>query len=170
MELAAVRGPDATRWTIGVIDGPNLSNLGARDPGRYGKVSSIGELQTFVREFAEGLGVELVQIASNYEGEILEFIHANAPTVDGWVINPAGLTLYGESTRTALADSSKPFVETHFANARRQFPRDSDRNTLGHKFTEIALGLVMGFRQYSYCGALVALVMALDDRDFLGAP
>src|SRR5436190_975364 len=36
------------------------------------------------------------------------------------------------------------------------------------RFTHTATGLVMGMRQYSYLGALLALALALDDATFLG--
>ena len=92
-ELGALRGANARRWCV-VIDGPNMPNLGARDEGIYGKVASLADLQRFVAEVAAAVGVEVEPFASNHEGEILKNsqIHSSATRVDGYLINPAGLT------------------------------------------------------------------------------
>jgi 3-dehydroquinate dehydratase-2 len=106
-------------WHIGVIDGPNMPNLGRRDQAIYGPIRTLDELQETVRDFAALLGVSVRQFASNHEGEILDFIHATADELGGYLINPAGLTTYGEATRHALADTGRPIVEVHFANLAR---------------------------------------------------
>lgn len=163
-----LRPDDARRWRIGVIDGPNMPNLGRRDPGIYGPIRSLADLQGFVREFAGVLGVEVLPFASNHEGEILDFIHATAEEVDGYLINPAGLTTYGEATRHALADTTRPVVEVHFANLSRHLTSVAPEVPPRSRFTHSATGLVMGLRQYGYPAALMALVMGLDDETFLG--
>jgi 3-dehydroquinate dehydratase II len=163
-----LRGEAPARWTIGVIDGPNMPNLGARDPQIYGPIGSLAELQKLVSDFARLLQLDVTQFASNHEGEILEFIHAAASNVDGFLINPAGLTTYGEATRHALQDSGRPYVEVHFANTMRHYAGVAPAGHLQQsRFTFTALGLVMGMRQYSYLAALLALACALDDDAFL---
>ena len=116
-ELGALRGAEARRWRVAVIDGPNMPNLGARDEGIYGKVACLADLQAFVAEVAAAVGVEVEPFASNHEGEILEFIHSSAERVDGYLINPAGLTFPGEATRHALVDSRRPYIEVHFSTS-----------------------------------------------------
>lgn len=160
--------PGGRAWRIAVIDGPNMPNLGARDEAIYGPIRSLADLQRLVREFAATLGVEVEQFASNHEGEILDFIHRTAPSVDGYVINPAGLTTYGEATRHALADTTRPVVEVHFANLSRHLFAVAPDVPARSRFTHTATGLVMGMRQYSYLAALLSLVLALDDDSFLG--
>jgi 3-dehydroquinate dehydratase-2 len=88
----SLRTADARRWRIGVIDGPNMPNLGARDRDLYGPIGSLAELEAFVARVAAEIGVEVTAFASNFEGEILEFIHGRAADTDGYLINPAGLT------------------------------------------------------------------------------
>jgi 3-dehydroquinate dehydratase-2 len=163
-----LRSKGARRWAIAVIDGPNMPNLGARDQAIYGPIRSIDELQASVRAFGETLGVDVRCMTSNHEGEILEFIHATAGQVDGYLINPAGLTTYGEATRHALSDTTKPYVEVHFSNLAVHLEAVSGSRPLESRFTKSATGLVMGLRQYSYIGALVALALSLDDPSFLG--
>ena len=163
-----LRPDTAQRWQFALIDGPNMPNLGARDQAIYGPIKSIQDLHGFVRGFADVLGVNIRTMTSNHEGEILEFIHGTAGDVDGYVINPAGLTTYGEATRHALVDTGKPYAEVHFSNLAVHLSSISCTRPLESRFTKSAVGLVMGFRQYSYVGALLALTLALDDESFLG--
>ena len=154
---------------IAVIDGPNMSNLGARSKKIYGTIGSLDDLQQFVTNHGTGLGVSVEHFSSNYEGAILEFIHESASRVDAYIINPAGLTTVGEGVRHALEETTNPVVEVHFANissgagGARGLGGGSIQSTLTHTAT----GMCMGMRQYSYIGALTALVLALDDQNFL---
>lgn len=165
-----LRPEGARRWRIAVINGPNMPNLGQRDPKIYGPIRSLADLEKLVAQFADLIGVDVVQYSSNHEGDILDFIHRMAPEADAFVINPAGLTTYGEATRHALADTGRPYVEVHFANTARHFDAVSHGGQrLESRFTFTAAGLVMGLRQYGYLGALLALSLSLDDSNFLGA-
>ncbi|MCL8209254.1 MAG: type II 3-dehydroquinate dehydratase [Actinomycetia bacterium] len=163
--------PGARRHRIALIDGPNMSNLGRRSKKVYGPIRSLEELHTFVREAGAALGVEVETFASNYEGALLEYIHASAERVDGYIVNPAGLTTQSEAMRHALEETDKPVVEVHFANlhAAGTSPRGVPAGPIVSRFSPTATGVVMGLRHYSYLGALVALVWSLDDADFLGA-
>ncbi len=146
-----------------------MPNLGRRDKGIYGPIKSLDDLQTLVRAFGDEIGVAVECFASNHEGAILDFIHGSAETTDAYIINPAGLTTYGEATRHALVDTGRPYVEVHFANTARHFRSVSgDAEPPRSKFTFSATGVVMGLRQYSYLGALLALSLGLDDAAFLG--
>lgn len=164
----SLRPEGSTRWRIAVIDGPNMSNLGNRSQAIYGQIRSLDDLQQLVRDVAEELNLELTQFSSNHEGEILEFIHGAAASHHGFIINPAGLTTYGEATRHALEDTTKPVIECHFSNTARHFattvPPYLNQQS---RFTYTATGLVMGMRQYSYVGALLGLALSLDDESFL---
>jgi len=158
------------RHLIAVIDGPNMSNLGARSKKVYGSISSLDDLKAFVTGFGKDLGVNVETFSSNHQGDILEFIHESAGRVDGYIINPAGLTTVGEAVRHALEDTTKPVIEVHFANisGAPATPRGLASGKLNSTFTHTATGLCMGMRQYSYVAALLALTMALDDKTFLG--
>lgn len=158
------------RHKIAVIDGPNMSSLGNRSKTVYGSIASLDDLQRFVTDFGNQLGVEVETFASNYDGAILEFIHESASRVDGYIINPAGSTTVGEAVRHALEDTERPVMEVHFANvsAAEGMPRGLPSGRLKSVFTHSATGLCMGMRQYSYIGALTALTYSLDDSTFLG--
>lgn len=156
---------------IVVIDGPNMSNLGARNKRVYGAISSLHDLQEFCKSFGAALGITVTTFASNYEGAILEFIHESAESADAYIINPAGLTEFGVATKHALTEAGKPFIEVHFANivAPPTAPRGLPIGPWKSEFSASATGVMMGMRQYSYCAAMLALAMALDDAGFLGA-
>lgn len=167
---ALFRPEGATQWRIGVINGPNMANLGHRDQRIYGPIRSLADLERYVADFAQTIGVEVVHFSSNHEGHILDFIHSHGETTDAWIINPAGLTTYGEATRHALADSGRPYVEVHFANISRHFDQVAPAGQqLTSRFTHTAAGLTMGLRQHGYLGALLGLCLSLDDDAFLGA-
>lgn len=166
----ALRPAGARRWRLGVINGPNMPNLGHRDEAIYGPIRSLVDLEKYVADFADTVGADVVQFSSNHEGDILDFVHANAAGCDAFIINPAGLTTYGEATRHALADTGRPYVEVHFANTARHFDQVAPGGQpLASRFTYTAAGLVMGLRQYSYVAAVLALCLSLDDPAFLGA-
>ena len=159
-------------WRLALIDGPNMSNLGHRSKKVYGpNQPSIEALHEYVRACGKSFGVEVQVFYSNFEGAILEFIHGSAEHVDGYLINPAGLTSSGFATPHALLETHKPFIEIHFSNP--EAAPDSERGApvgpLKSWFSPYATGKSTGLRQYGYIGALVALTLSLDDADFLGA-
>ena len=93
---------------IVIIDGPNMTNLGARNKRVYGAIASLEDLQNFCKNFGAAVGVTVATFASNYEGAILEFIHQSAQSADAYIINPAGLTVGGVATKHALTETGRP--------------------------------------------------------------
>lgn len=157
--LSSLRAADSTVWRISVINGPNMPNLGHRDPPVFGTMPSIEHLEDQISEYAATLGVTVNCFHSNFEGEVLEFIHTTAHSCDGYLINPGGMSVRSEAGRHTLAETKKPAVEVHFSN----MPASGQRSW----FTQSVAGSVMGFREYSYLAGLVALTLALDDETFL---
>jgi len=156
VDLLQLRSGD-TRWRIGMIHGPNMPFLGQRDPKHYGSIDPA-QLDARVAEIADWLGVDLTEsIWTNEEGDILTWIHTKHREFDAILINPAGLTFFGESTRRALEETGLPVIEVHFAS-----PRLKPQSV----FEPSVLGTVKGFHKHSYTATLVALVAALDDGDF----
>ena len=157
---------------IALIDGPNMSNLGHRSTKVYGpNQGTIEGLHAYVISYGKSLGVDVETFVSNYEGAILEFVHQSAERVDGYLINPAGLTSEGFAVPHALLETHRPFIEMHFSNieANPDTPRGAPVGPLKSWFSPFATGKMTGMRKYGYIGALVALTLALDDADFLGA-
>jgi 3-dehydroquinate dehydratase-2 len=154
--------PGDRRWRLDLIDGPNMSNLGAggRDMRTYGSVTSLAALQDGIVAMGEGLGLAMHAFSANHEGSIVEYIYQASTSVDAFLINPAALTRYGVPTRIAFADVRRPFVELHFANV-------AALGWEGGITTPVATAVAMGFRHYSYMGALFGLVCALDRGEVL---
>jgi len=162
----------SARYRIAIIEGPNTSNLGKRTKRVYGEIGSLDDLKAFCVATGERFGVEILTFSSNIEGEILEYIHEHADDVDAWIVNPAGLTVYGIPTVHALVETYKPFLEVHFANitAAPSHPRGVPVGPWDSTFTRFATGISMGLREHSYVGAILSLTLALDDEGFLGGP
>lgn len=137
---------------IGVLHGPNLNLLGSREPKLYG-VMTLEEIDDALRHRAGQLEIELEFRQSNHEGELVDWIQQRAEDVAGWLVNAAGLTHTSVALRDALSASARPFVEVHLSNifAREAFRRES-------LLSELAVGLVTGFRERSYLLALDGLV------------
>jgi 3-dehydroquinate dehydratase-2 len=147
---------------IAVISGPNLRLLGKREPEVYGR-ATLADIEGKVQGLAAELGVEVETFQSNHEGEILDFLEEAAPRVDGFVINPGGLTHTSVSLRDGLVGVSRPFVECHLSNphAREPFRHQSF-------LSPVARGVVYGFGAESYLLALRGLVTALREREKKG--
>jgi 3-dehydroquinate dehydratase-2 len=106
-----------------IVNGPNLSQLGTRDPAVYG-TQTLEEIIEGAREEAEDLRV----FTSESEGDIITRLHAARD--DGTtavVINPGALTHYSYALRDALDMLSCPKVEVHLSQtpAREEFRRTS---------------------------------------------
>jgi len=147
------------RWVVELIDGPNMRHLGKRDPRLFGTIQSIEALQALVVNFGLVLGVDVRPFVSDYEGELLEHIHSTATTADAYLIDAGGLTTVSEAMRHALQETRKPVVEVGFYNLLA--------NDEVSVFTPTAIASSTGFRQYSYLGGLLGLVLSLDDESFL---
>jgi 3-dehydroquinate dehydratase-2 len=148
MKLTDLR-PGDERWRIAVLDGPALTR----------ELAALGDFDGLLGSWGEQLGVDVTHVASNHEGRLLEHIHASCETTHGYLVNPGGVTTTGESLRHALRDCKRPHVEVQLD--KQTF--DSERSILAPSAT----GIVTGLGEHSYLGALVSLVLSLDDEDFL---
>lgn len=152
------------------INGPNMGQLGRREGAIFGPVSSLESLNSMVDKFAAEVGVSITHFQSDAEADILHFIHETGSSVDGYLINPAGLTYFGQATRDALVDTGKPYVEVHFANLSVWLDNTNPgRSDLHSMFSHTATGVFEGMRHYGYFAGVLALALALDDESFLGA-
>ena len=149
---------------IAIVHGPNLNLLGNREPEIYGwdTLDAINEL---VVSFGRSLDVEVTVFQSNHEGALLDHIHAQAPQVDGFVINAGAYTHTSVALADALVGVARPFVEVHLSNV---FSREGFRH---HSYlAPHAVGVVCGFGARSYALGFRALVEHLKDRGAVAQP
>jgi 3-dehydroquinate dehydratase II len=140
---------------VAVLSGPNLNQLGRREPALYGRMT-LGEIEDRLRVVAEELGVGLDTYQSNAEGALIDYIQTAADRVDAFVVNAGGLTHTSVSLRDALTGAAKPFVEVHLTNP-------ASREPFRHVslLSDRALGVVVGFGVDSYVLGLRGLVARL---------
>ena len=130
--------------SILVLNGPNLSRLGKREPEVYGWQT----LDDINRELAESfphLSFEFFQ--TEHEGTLLEklFHIEDSGNFIGVVLNAGALTHYSIALRDAISAVTIPVVEVHLSNVyvREEFRRKS-------VISEVCAGVISGFGANSY--------------------
>jgi 3-dehydroquinate dehydratase-2 len=135
-----------------LLNGPNLSLLGSREPEIYG-TATLGELEERVISAAAELGFEVRALQSNHEGVLIDAIHEARLDCAGILINPGGLTHTSISLRDALTAVALPFAEVHLSDLRA---REEFRQ---HSFlSDVAAVRVMGEGPEGYIRALRELI------------
>jgi 3-dehydroquinate dehydratase-2 len=142
-----------------LLNGPNLAQLGRREPSVYG-TTSLSEIETTLRAQASAAGHDLVTFQSDSEADLIGRIHAaRDEQVAVILFNPAAFTHTSIALRDALLAAQVPFIELHLSNvaAREAFRQQS-------YFADIALGTIAGFGVTSYELALTAAIRHLSNR------
>ncbi|MBX6371512.1 MAG: type II 3-dehydroquinate dehydratase [Acidothermus sp.] len=138
-----------------VLNGPNLSRLGAREPDIYG-TASYDDLVRVCHEAAVELGLEVDVRQTDDEAELVSWLHGAADTHTPVVLNPAAFTHYSYALRDAIAMRTAPLIEVHLTNpaARETFRQIS-------VVAPVASGTIAGFGLDSYRLALRAVATLL---------
>lgn len=106
-----------------LLHGPNLSQLGSRDPEHYG-TQTLADLEDLASAAAEELGATLVADQYEAEGALIERLHAaRTDGTAGVILNAGALTHYSYALRDALEMLDIPKIELHLSNvhAREDF-------------------------------------------------
>src|SRR5512145_1043055 len=98
-----------------LINGPNLGQLGKREPTIYG-TATLADIEALLTHQAKALGHELVTFQSDAEHALIERIHAARGSVDFILLNPAAFTHTSIALRDALLSVAIPFIEIHLSN------------------------------------------------------
>ncbi|KGJ87015.1 type II 3-dehydroquinate dehydratase [Colwellia psychrerythraea] len=138
------------KFTVLVLNGPNLNMLGKREPTIYGK-QGLTEIIAELGLKAEKMHIELKHLQSNAEHELIDAIHNGYQQVDFIIINPAAFTHTSVAIRDALLSVDIPFIEVHLSNvhAREDFRKHS-------YLSDVATGVICGFGAQGYTFALEA--------------
>lgn len=130
--------------SILVLNGPNLSRLGKREPEIYGS-STLDDINKGLVGAFPGVSFEFFQ--SEEEGELLEklFHCEDQGGYSGVILNAGALTHYSIALRDAISAISIPVIEVHLSNiyAREEFRRTS-------VISEVCTGVISGFGANSY--------------------
>ena len=115
-------GASAHKPAVLVLNGPNLNLLGTREPAIYG-ATTLADINARLTAISVAEGIDLQAFQSNYEGALIERVHAAREDGTGFiVINPGAFTHTSVALRDALAAVALPFVEVHLSNVHRREP------------------------------------------------
>ena len=138
-----------------LLSGPNLDQLGTRSPEIYGTQT----LSEHVARFSVGAkahGYSVRHLQSNFEGDLIEAVHAARKDCDAIVINAGAFTHTSWALTDALAMFEGVKVELHISNPAAREPFRHVDTLAG-----VVNGTIAGFGAASYDVALDAVVRLL---------
>ncbi|MFA6126922.1 MAG: type II 3-dehydroquinate dehydratase [Bacteroidales bacterium] len=137
-----------------ILNGPNLNLLGKREKTIYGSQSFENYLELLKPVF-EGITFDYFQ--SNWEGALIDKLHAAPGQYDGIILNAGGYTHTSVALADAIAAISVPVVEVHISNIVKR-----------EDFRHISLigphciGTIMGFGLDSYRLGIESLRVSIN--------
>jgi 3-dehydroquinate dehydratase II len=163
-ETESVPGPGAQEQgarRVLVLNGPNLGRLGKREPSVYG-TATFADLTALCQVAGKALGLHVEVRQTEYEGELVTWIHEACDGQLPVVLNAGALTHYSYALMDAVKMRTAPLIEVHISNiaAREGFRHQS-------VITGAATGIIAGFGFQSYVLALSAIAAELDTLDTL---
>ncbi|WP_102108400.1 type II 3-dehydroquinate dehydratase [Oceaniglobus roseus] len=130
--------------TVFILNGPNLNLLGQRQPEIYGR-DTLADVEATCSEVAAAFGLTVRLLQSNWEGQIIDWIHEARHEAAGIVINPGAFTHTSVAILDALNTFEGPVLEVHISNVHR---RESFRH---HSYVSLrADGVIAGFGVEGY--------------------
>jgi len=150
------RNLTSTMLKILLLQGPNMSQLGRRQPELYGKTTAA-QLDAMLLRHANTNGYQLDIFYTHSESEaIARLYRAVDEKIDGLTMNPAAFLFAAYALRDCLRAVPFPYVEVHMTNI--------EKRGLRSILAETAVGLVAGFGVQSYVLGLEGLLAHLRNR------
>lgn len=104
---------------IQVLNGPNLNLLGQRQPEIYGR-ETLADVEALCQKVAAPHEIRFLQ--SNWEGQVVDWIHEARDEAAGIVINPGALTHTSVAVLDALNAFDGPVIEVHLSQVHKREP------------------------------------------------
>jgi 3-dehydroquinate dehydratase-2 len=141
-----------------VLNGPNLNLLGKRQPQIYGH-ETLADVERDCTALAADLGLAIRFLQSNWEGQIVDWIHEARDEALGIAINPGALTHTSVAILDALNAFEGPVIEVHISNVHK-------REAFRHR-SYVSLrsdGVIVGCGTQGYQLALRRIAALTEDR------
>lgn len=106
--------------TILLLNGPNLNLLGKRQPEHYGH-ETLADVEALARANVSD-GFEIAAQQSNWEGQLIDWIHEARGKAAAIVINPGGLSHTSVALLDALNAFEGPVIEVHISQIHKREP------------------------------------------------
>ena len=134
--------------SIHILNGPNLNLLGLRQPEIYGR-ETLDDVARACAAIGAENGLETRLLQSNWEGQIVDWIHDARQQAAGIIINPAALTHTSVAVLDALNTFDGPVIEVHISQIHK---RETFRH---HSYVSARADAVMaGFGIHGYALAM----------------
>ena len=141
-----------------LVNGPNLNQLGTREPEIYGR-ETLSDIEKKCKAEAKTLKLSLDCYQSNHEGEIVTKIQEAGKKCDGLLINAGAYTHTSIAIMDALLSIKIPIIEVHLSNI---FQREEFRHQ--SYVSKAARGVICGFGSNSYMLALAAMAELVSKK------
>lgn len=138
-----------------LLNGPNLNELGTREPEIYG-TATLADVKQMVAERASSIGAEIRSFQANGEGALIDWLQSEQQAADGLIINAGAYTHYSVALRDAVAGCGLPAIEVHISNVYR-------REVFRHEslLSPVCSGTIVGLGVHGYVLAVDALAHLL---------
>lgn len=144
--------------TIVILNGPNLNQLGTREPEIYGK-ETLTDIESSCRNKANGLQMQLDFHQTNHEGELIDLVQQAGKKAKGIIINPGAFGHTSIALMDAVLGITIPVIEVHLSNIHKREPFRH------HTYLSRAVkGVICGLGSQGYLLALDAMNKILSDN------
>jgi 3-dehydroquinate dehydratase-2 len=109
------------RFSVLVLNGPNLGALGRRDPALYGSLSH-DELADRISKWADSLGIDVETEQYDSEGDFISAIWRASGKRDALIVNPGGYAHGSIPIMDAMDGFDGPVIEVHLSQVMSREP------------------------------------------------